>query len=60
MNELLEKANGFIADFTKNAGLQFLWVISQVKDIDIIITTKKLSDMEQKRFSNDGIDVFMV
>jgi len=22
MNELLEKANGFIADFTKNAGLQ--------------------------------------
>jgi len=22
MNELLEKANGFIAEFTKNAGLQ--------------------------------------
>ncbi|MCK9311023.1 MAG: histone H1 [Bacteroidales bacterium] len=22
MNELLEKANGFIVDFTKNAGLQ--------------------------------------
>ncbi|MCE5174768.1 MAG: DeoR/GlpR family DNA-binding transcription regulator [Bacteroidales bacterium] len=41
-------------------GRRSLGVISQVKDIDIIITTKKLSDTEQKRFSNDGIDVFMV
>jgi len=41
-------------------GRRSLGVISQVKDIDTIITTKKLSDAEQKRFSNDGIDVFMV
>jgi len=41
-------------------GRRSLGVISQVKDIDIIITTKKLSDAEQKSFSNDGIDVFMV
>lgn len=41
-------------------GRRSLGVISKVKDIDSIITTKKLSDAEQKNFSNEGIDVFIV
>lgn len=41
-------------------GRRSLGVISKVKEIDKIITTKKLSEAEQKKFATDGIEVMMV
>ena len=48
-----------LADSSK-FGRRSLGVISPVKDIDAIITTRKLTDEEQRRLSHDGIEVFMV
>lgn len=41
-------------------GRRSLGVISKLKEIDKIITTKKLSEQELKRLNNDGIEVITV
>ncbi|RNC63962.1 DeoR/GlpR family DNA-binding transcription regulator [Proteiniphilum sp. X52] len=45
---------------TSKFGRRSLGVISDVKRVDKLITTKKLSDEEQKRFGADRVEVLMV
>ena len=40
-------------------GRRSLGVISKVQEIHKIITTKKLSEQEIKKLSNDGIEIIM-
>lgn len=48
-----------VVDSTK-FGRRSLGVISKIKDIHKLITTKKLSEPEVKKLSHDGIEVFIV